>query len=157
MSFADRDDAKEMHVLIKNDNRVRHLHDLLRIRRKRLARMAVRQTQRRRIIVPQIAGRSLEKLRLRARQERSHLATIEIRDAGRIRVGRSHDVSKRRPSPNTGKIRLAIRHARHSGDRRTGLSCDCTRRSDEKYDNASHPVTYCFLPVPGAASVGFNA
>src|ERR1051326_598890 len=86
MRLADRNHAKEMHVLVKDDDRVRSLDDLLGIGRERLARVAVRKAELGWIVMPRVARGTLKELLFGSRQKRSHLASIEVRDARSVRV-----------------------------------------------------------------------
>src|SRR2546423_1426593 len=107
MRLSDRNDAKKVHVLIKNDHGIAGLHDLLRVRRKGLARMTVRQAERSGIVMEKVAGWFLEEFCLRTWKKRSHPAAIETGNAWCVGVIWAHDMKESRPGPHAGKLRLA--------------------------------------------------
>ena len=62
-----------------------------------------------------IARGGLQKLRFRARLERSHLAAIEIRNPWSVGIVRSDEWVNAGPAHTPGEVRFAVGHARNDG------------------------------------------
>src|SRR5262245_548375 len=147
--------AEEMHVLVQDHDLSGRLNPLLSIRRQNLPRQAVRQTTRCGIVFDRITGgRSIHE-GIAARLERTHLCRVVCRNARRICIAGTDEMSKPRTRPYASEIRsplgrsrngLSVQERRHQSEDRKYVETTKTQRHGAEGDMGAAPKVPWGLP-----------